>query len=554
MLFVCLWALMFVLYLPAAKAGFVSDFTGWLQQVRYRPFWEYMNRSGFKVVSMYQGTQFVTWVYYQLFGASEWAWHILFITLHTANATLLYILCATLLRDAGVEQYRPIGYTGVVLFCVSPYVSEVVVWEPSFHYLQGLLILLLVLVWVQRYCYTGERRYVWYACVAYLFSIHTLEVFYITPWLALSLGWFYKGQLPQGKAMFGRVARYFFLPMLLLFALRLLEYRLLYGDWVSRIGSQTVLSLQDAGLGKPLKYLFHLLPLGRYLPAEWHIGSASMGDLRSNIYAFCDSGVGMTMFYGGCVSCFAWGLLRYGKMSGRAKVALLLGVWTFIALLLITPLWFGDLLLIVYDRYTYFTIPFLFMLVAIGIWSIRGRYVRVALLVVLLLANLRYTIQVNRYWGKGARIVDRLLHHLPETGDRTVILLNMPESMHGAPMMSASDPSEYKLMRDLLVPERPIKGKVYDALSFNMVTPDDGAHAQVLNDSTIRVKLNQYGTWWWYQAMGGHDYENEDYKLRINPGGDYDLTLKKPANGYILFYQVGDKWKQVDMSKTYEQY
>lgn len=545
---------MFVLYLPAAKAGFVSDFTGWLDQVRNRPFWDYINRTGFGVVSLYQCTQFVTWVYYQVFGASVWAWHLLFVTLHVANATLLYKLCAGMLRDAGVERYKEIGWTGCILFSVTPYISEVIVWEPSFHYLQGLLIVLLILVWVQRYIYTQERKYVWYTLLAYLFSTHTLEVFYITPWLALSLAMFYKAQLPEGKAAYGKVVGYFVLPMLLLFALRLIEYKLLYGDWVSRIGSQTVLSLQEAGLGKPLKYLFHLLLLGRYLPTEWHIGNHTMGDLRSKIYAFCDSGAGMALFYGVCALSFAWALFRYKGMSGRARVALILSVWAFIALLLITPLWFGDMLLVVYDRYAYFTVPFLFMLVSVGVWSIKSRYLRIGLLFVFVLANLRYTIQVNRYWGKGARIIDQLLHSLPEAGNKTVILLNIPESMHGLPMMSACHESEYKLMRNLLVPEHPIKGKLYDGLSFNMVTPDDGAHAQVLNDSTIRVKLNQYGTWWWYEAFGGHDYANGDYSLKINPGGDYDLTLRKPASEYALFYQVGDKWKQVDMTKTYEQY
>ena len=65
--FFSLWALMFILYFPAAKAGFVTDFTGWLNQVKNHGFWEYINRSNFKATSLYQVTQFNTYIFYKLF-------------------------------------------------------------------------------------------------------------------------------------------------------------------------------------------------------------------------------------------------------------------------------------------------------------------------------------------------------------------------------------------------------------------------------------------------------------------------------------------------------
>lgn len=544
---------MFVLYFPAARAGFVSDFTGWLDQIRNQSFGTYINRTNFKVVSMYQFTQLVTWVFYQFFGANAWLWHLLFITLHTINACLLYALCASMLRDAGVSNYKATGYIGSVLFCITPYISEVVVWEPSFHYLQGLLILLLIMRWVQQYIYAPSRKYILLVWVLYALSTHTLEVFYITPWFVLLLAIFYKYQTAEGNATWLRLMKHFFRPLLLIFILRLLEYRLLYGDWVSRIGSQTVLSLQDAGLGKPAKYLFHLLLLGRYVPAEWHLGSITMGDVRMHVYAFCDSVAGITLFYSITALFFAWGIFRYKYMSGKRRVALMLAAWAFIALLLITPLWFGDLLLVVYDRYTYFTAPFLFMFVAVSLSFIKRRYISTGIIVVLMAANLRYAIQAVRYWWKSSRITESLLQHLPAHDDKIIILLNLPDSMHGVLMIGSSGEGEYKLMRNLLYPQNKMKGKVYDAMSYNMATPHDGAHVKVLNDSTVRVMLNQYATWWWYEGLGGHDHENEDYKVRIT-GGDYELVMKQPASKYLLYYQTGSTWKQVDMTKTYEQY
>ncbi len=533
-----LWALMFILYLPAAKAGFVTDFTGWLDQVKNHGFWEYINRSNFKATSLYQVTQFITWIFYHLFGIHAWLWHLLFITLHVINATLLFTLCRGMLDDAGVKNSREISFTGVVLFCLSPYISEVIVWEPSFHFLQGLLMILLVLVWVRKYLHTGSGKYALWAAIVYLLSTHTLEVFYITPWLVLTLALFYREVV--GKGLFVKVLLLFFLPELIMFCLRLVEFRVIYGGWVSRIGTDAAMAAPLTGLGKPAKYLFHLLLLGRFFGHE----------IKEKVYAFCDSAKGVVAFYGIAVVVLGYIAYRFRIMSGKGKVASLLFVWMLITFVLLLPLWFGDMLLVMFDRYTYFTGAFFYMLLALLAAFITMQYVRWGVLGLYALANLRFAILVSRYWGKSCKVNHGLLYHLPEPGDKILVLLNLPESMHGAPMIGSGQESEYKLMDNLLLPGKTINNKVYDGLSYNMETPEDGAHTLVLNDSMVRVTLNQWGTWWWYEGKGGHSYENEDYKLNMIDGGHfYELTMKQPASRYLLLYQVGDQWHTVDMNK-----
>jgi len=216
---------------------------------------------------------------------------------------------------------------------------------------------------------------------------------------------------------------------------------------------------------------------------------------------------------------------------------------------LVLPLWFGDLLLVTADRYSYFTCAFLYMLLSVLAAFITIQYIRVGMLAMYVLANLRFAIQVSRYWNKSARVVYSLLHNLPDARNKTMILLNLPQSMHGVPMIGAEKNSEYKLMHDLLIPEKPLTNTVYDALAYNMLTPTDGAHVNVVNDSTIKVTLNQWGTWWWFETRGANGYWTSDYKLNLrDPGHWYELTLRKPADQYMLLYSVGDQWKIVDMS------
>jgi hypothetical protein len=117
-------------------------------------------------------------------------------------------------------------------------------------------------------------------------------------------------------------------------------------------------------------------------------------------------------------------------------------------------------------------------------------------------------------------------------------------------MIGAEQNSEFRLMHDVLLPAEKTNTAVYDAMAYNMATPDDGANVVVANDSTIKVTLNQWGTWWWYGMKGGNSYENDSYKLNLqDPGHWYELTLKHPAGEYLLLYQQGSQWKTVDMGK-----
>ncbi len=552
LLFGSMWLWMFVMYFPAAKAGFVADFTGWLDQVQHHSFSEYVNRSNFEVVSLYQVTQVVTWFVYKIFGVNPWLWHTLFITMHVVNVCMMVVLIAGLLRDAGVRNYRTVLYLGAALFCVSPYLTETIVWEPSFHYLQGLMLLLSVLLCAQRYIEQGQQKYILYGLLLFALSTHTLEVFYLTPWFILSMALFYRGLNGRGRPVFGRLFRFFFLPMLLIFILRLVEFRVLYGDWVSRIGSETAVQVAEGGLGKAAKHLFDLLFLARFLPSEW--GGGIIGNFRSSMYDFCDGSLGLILFYSLSLLLLLFGVLRFRLLSGRLQVMLLLFVWTGAALLLITPLWFGDSLWVVFDRYKYVASGFLYMLLILLVWGIPWQNLKGVIIALLLLANQFYATKAVEYWTESSKVVNQLLDSIPVGNDKPIVLLNVPESLRGVPMLGAWPESEFKLMHNLLQPDKPLKGAVYDALAYNMQTPDDGANVLVLNDSTIRVTLNQWGTWWWYKGKGGQSYETDAYKLNLIDGGHfYEMTLKKPMQYYQLLYQVGDKWKVVDTDKRNEE-
>ena len=546
--FAMLWLLMFTLYLPAAKAGFVADFSGWLASVRNLSFWNYLNRKGFLGQSLYQFTQFNTWVFYQLFGVNAWLWHLLFVTLHAINCMLLYKVAKKVMDLASVSRSEAIALTGILLFSISPYLSETIAWEPSFHFLQGLLLILLVLQMTFAYYETGNRRAMIGALAIYFLSTFSLEIFYVTPWLVGALA-VYMWLCNPGDRRPLKIAIGFVAPMLAVFALHLWLLKLMFGGWVAHIGTATVTGLKYTAFGKPLKYLFHLLFLGRFFSPA----------IRDHVYDACSHPVSVSLFLLTVVTLFIVWIKRFSKLSGRLRAAGLMFAWLCIGLAILVPLWFQELQLVIYDRYLYFAGSWFYLLFALLISGLTVAYMRTGLLVVFALVNLRFTILVNRYWGKSARVIDGLFTRLPDSGGKPYLLLNIPQNMNGVAMIGAEKESEFQLLHDLLYPDKKIKTTVYDGMAYNMLTPRDGAHVRVVNDTTMRVTLNQWGGWWWFAGMGGTDYENAAYRIKQNDQGttgcSYDLYLRKPADSFLILFSTGDNWKVVNTSNhDYDQY
>lgn len=531
-----LWVAVFALYLPAANAGFVADFTGWLEQMQRYGFWDNINRTHYRSNSLFQVTQLVTWVFYQFFGTHAWPWHLLHVTLHAANGLLLYLLCRRLYTRLGVNTPGATAFLGALLFCLSVNAAEVVVWEPAFHFAQGLLFILLILNWCLKYLDGGGNKWLFYSVFVYAASSFTLEVFYITPILVALLALLYRLTAMADATTLKQLFTRALLPMAGVLVVHFALVKMVYGAWMPHLAGDAVVDAPQAGIGKPAKVLFNMLFLGRFW-AE---------DTKMKVYALLDSRLGIGTFYTLLTGSALFLLSQIKKAAPRTKAMAMLFAWLVAFLLFLVPLWFEPMFLMVFDRYTYFTGAVLYAMVALALGYIPGNYIPIGVLGLYTLVQVRYTIQVNRYWMKSARVIYGLLHSIPPAGNKTIILLNLPQNMHGIPMIGAEHESEFKLMYNGLYPASKLSDTVYDALAYNMLTPDDGATVTIINDSTLRVTLNQWGTWWWFGMRGAKSYSTPHYTINlIDPGHYYDLILRQPHNNYMLLYQQGNSWHQV---------
>jgi len=503
--FTIAWLLTFALYLPAAKAGFVADFSGWLDQVRNQSFLDFVNRTHFSGQSLYQFTQFCTWVFYKILGVHQLLWHLLFVTLHALNCMLLYRLASRLMQFCGIQKGNSIAMGSVLLYCISPYISEVIVWEPSYHFLQGFLLILVVLNAAFDYIIDCKPKHIFIAGGIYLLSTFSLEIFYTTPFLLLTLGiWAQYCGAPDNRH-FRIIFRYFFLPAISLFALHLILFRIVYGGWIAHIGKGAVTGVNLTTFGKPLKYFFHLGLLGRFWPLK----------IKTAVYAFCDNPFVVLIFLVFIAASLIYIVSKIGKMSPKARFASLIYIWLLLFLAVLIPLWFGEILYVLYDRYLYFAAPIFYLLLAVAISCIPIKFVKIFFVAAFSVLSLRFTVLVSRYWGKSAKVIDGLMQSVPTQTGKKILLLNLPQCLNGVAMIGAENNSEFRLLHEMLYPDKPVRDSVYDCLAFNMNTPDDGAHVRVLDDSTVLVTLNQLGSWWWRAGFGAEDFENSEFAIKL---------------------------------------
>ncbi|MEO6830647.1 MAG: hypothetical protein ABI378_00440 [Chitinophagaceae bacterium] len=532
--FFVLWVILCLLYLPARRAGFVTDAIDWLQDIHSLGFWDYLNRSNSTIHALYQFTQLSSLGFYKLFGVHRLPWFLLFTLLQAVNGYLLFKICKNFFQDARLKNAGQVAFVGALLFCVSPYLSEVLVWKACYHYLQSFLMMLLVLRSLQLYLKNPRKILPVFAALLFFLSSFSLEIFYLTPILSASIIWFYSKIERPNKSNAVKTLLLFVLPQVLVFGFHLLLFHRVYGEWISH-GNSGILALPIAAhFSKFLDYIFHLFFFGRFWPQA----------LKEKAYLFFEK---PTVFF--TVSALALGLISFVilkiKSNIERRLGLLLGFWMLLAIAFVLPLPLEHLFDTAGNRYLYLVIAF-----AAVFFSFLGsifleKIIKVLLLFSFLGVSCFLTLRSNRHWQTSEQISSRLLRDFPNPNGRTIIFLNLPYCYKGIPMINAWPYGNFKRMHNMLYSPS-INVPAYDGAAFNMVSPNDGATAEYVNDSTIKITLEQWGTWWWYKDFGGYSYETPDYALNMRDQGHwYELTMKKPRENFLILYLRNGAWNEL---------
>ena len=184
-----IWALLWAaavaaahcLYAPAATVGWVRDVSGWLEKIQTQSFGDYLFRRGLQVQSLYPFTQFMLWVGYKLWGSAPLPWHFAMVTAHATIAWGWARFFVGALEPKWGRSALWAGGGAGIFMLLSPYATEVVVWQAGFHYLQGSLLMLVSLWATLGFLRTGKSKWAIGALAAFIPTLFALESFVLTP-------------------------------------------------------------------------------------------------------------------------------------------------------------------------------------------------------------------------------------------------------------------------------------------------------------------------------------------------------------------------------------
>ncbi len=521
-------------YWRSWKAGFISDFTGLMERLDGSPFSDVLNCFGFP--SMSQVLNFFLYLIYQAFGTAPLPWYLIHTSLHVLNAFLLYRLLRFAFAKWELRQPMLWAVGAAFFFLLLPYQSEVLVWKVCLNFLLSGLWLLLILGQVFQYWEHGKQRHLWLAHSIFLLALFTFELALTIPFILLffSLAWHFRfGQAAFQGGSLKSNGLYLHLPQFSMLGLYFLLNKLVLGSWVGHYGESVHLQFKlSAVLATLFKYLSKVFLLARYFPHTRKEYLFSRFDQPIWLWGLVIAGLIVAVIY----------LLRFRKWAAGGQLAGLFLLSGMFALLPVLNLYFNYLLLVENDRYTYFASLFLMPALAAGLAAL-PRWLSYSLGLIYVLACGWLLYKTTSYWQESAQVQEALMDGFEWTEQSEVYILGMPDNYKG--IVLYRDMAEgNRGFRDALryLRGRDIKGQLHEVVKFNMNAPMEGVSPRMTSDSTIQVKLNQWGCWWWRKGRGALNYETPNYKFE-KLDLEYQLQLKKIAPDAVFLYQDSLQFK-----------
>lgn len=525
-------AIAIAMYCGTAQAKFVADFidiynetdfSGWLS------FFHVVKGVHVDVVSrglLFLGVKF--------FGLNPTAWMLATALLHAVNTWLVYLFIAKVLKLLRNREAELIARLSGLVFVLSPYHTEVVVWLGAFNYLVVALFVLLSLNTSLNYFVTGKVKWLVATIVTTLGAAFSHELAVIIPpamavvFLLSSRTFSVNRLMAAGSVTLLSVAAYF------------VSNKIFKHDWIGHYGASAHLSFQwQQALAVFNKYIAKICLLTPFMPEGWQGKIFAAISTPGALYATLIAYVVFALFS-------IWYRFTYGKLNAVSFFVALFGL----AVAPVLNLYFPDFIKIHADRYCY--LPSVFLVPAILVlFFAANRYVGFLLATVMVIAN-GYALHYNNAsWQQAGKVEQQLEADFLWKDAKRVYILNLPENYNGAYMYRSLGYSKFKWRYDLMHTDT-IKADVVEIVGYNMMSVNDSVKVMVVNDSTLQVELSDWGRWYWLETHGAYSYENELVKVDMDEWNHtYRLTFKALRKEDVVIYQSGTNWRRVALPYSY---
>jgi hypothetical protein len=530
-LYACFWFLLFVIYWQTRNAGFITDFYGWMTNFDTLSFADVINGKAYKIKSFYQLSHLIMYALTYLFRMSGMPWYVIFVSLSALNLVFLYKIFTQTAQKVGIADSEITVLIGLLMFMLSPYQAEVMVWRASFHYHIGFGFMLSIILLFLNYLDKPKLKYWIGATAIFTLSIFSIEYFLFTPFILLVfISFWYLNDSKQYNYK-DLLFRFVALPLFLI-GCYFMAFKSVNGTWIAHYGASSENSLFAlTSFSTYAKYVFKHLFFIRYLehrPKEAFFNFFNTPSVSRLICGFILIGSFLGLFY-------------FKKLKAKGRLIFLnFGFFS----ILIAPaltLFFQTLLLSENDRYGYMPSAFLMFGLAL-VLSYLPKRLFYLLSVGYIFFSLLLLLKTNRMWYHAENVRHNLVENYRWWEGENILFLNVPDDIRGMYIYRAGNGISGLAESVELTKQRKIKARTFDVAQYNLTSINDGVSVKMPSRDTAIVTLNQWGNWWWRNGIGAENYENDVYKVQFDYNGCgncYRLILKDTTVKTMLIYQVG---------------
>jgi hypothetical protein len=512
----------------------VTDFIGFEQNYDKCGFWHYYDCAGNKNFRYLQHA--VSYILYKTVGSESIAWYFIYNITHAITAYLLFKVLKGLFGLWRLKNFKYPAFLASLLFLVSPFHSEVLVWRVCIQYSMVSICLLASLLLVMRDIGKKHVKYPLLCLLLFISGLLMLEQVVVMPYMILLLFLFFSIHRKDTSTIRRSVILYF-IPQHILIAFYFLASKLVYGKWIMHYGAGVYTGLFSfTTLAKFYNYFFKYLLLVRCWPHKYKELFFTFVERPSAVIT-----LSVLLF-------FLLFLLFHKFRKGSVFCGLLLFflVCYLVSLLPVIQLYFTFLHYCANDRLGYISSMFIFTVVVLSLYSLSQR-IRQLLLVLLISVNLFFAFKMSHFWKRSTQIYNAYLDSFHNYDAKNVYLLGVPATYQGIWMMLIL--GQNSGMQEALEYRKKQKytGKMYDVMQYNAVSFKDGLNAEKTNDSTLYVKFTHNGSWFDHCGTGAVGYENEQYKVKVAEWGYYITFKNYNRDRDVILYPYKLQWRKANL-------
>ncbi|MEZ4935265.1 MAG: hypothetical protein R2788_24415 [Saprospiraceae bacterium] len=183
-------------YFKTWQAGFVTDFTGLQERLDGAPFRDFLHCFGFP--ALHQVTNFFLYLFYKLFDTNPLPWYLIYTSLHVVNGWLGYRLAKKVFEAASSAQTDKLAvnisipaFATALLFLLSPYNAEAVIWKVCFNFLFCTAMMLSSLLFLVKYLEKEKNIDLLWFNLFFVIALFTFELALAVPVMAVAFAYWW---------------------------------------------------------------------------------------------------------------------------------------------------------------------------------------------------------------------------------------------------------------------------------------------------------------------------------------------------------------------------